>query len=84
MSNRYDSFIFYLTLFLDINSEGLNIFIPCIVREAEFMTKNGNTGKEGAGNSYNALFAVLAFAVLLATALLTVGGIYYSFINPAF
>jgi len=48
------------------------------------MTQNGNTGRDGAGNSYDALFAVLAFALLLGTALLAVGGIYYSFINPPF
>jgi hypothetical protein len=48
------------------------------------MAQNGNTGKEGTGNTYDALFAVLAFALLLATALLAVGGIYYNFINPAF
>lgn len=48
------------------------------------MTQNGNTGREGAGNSYDALFAVLAFALLLGTVLLAVGGIYYNFINPAF
>ncbi|MEW6145065.1 MAG: hypothetical protein AB1598_08630 [Thermodesulfobacteriota bacterium] len=48
------------------------------------MAQNGNTGSEGAGKTYDALFAVLAFALLLGTALLAVGGIYYSFINPAF
>lgn len=48
------------------------------------MAQNGNSGNQGAGNSYDALFAVLAFALLLATALLAIGGIYYSFINPAF
>lgn len=35
-------------------------------------------------NSYEALFALVAFAILGATALLAIGGIYYSFINPSF
>lgn len=35
-------------------------------------------------NSYPALFALVAFAILGATALLAIGGIYYSFINPSF
>jgi hypothetical protein len=51
------------------------------------MAQNGNTantGSEGPGNTYGALFAVLAFALLLATALMAVGGVYYNFINPAF
>jgi hypothetical protein len=48
------------------------------------MAQNGNTGNPGAGNSYDAIFAVLAFAVLLATVLLAVGGVYYSFIRPSF
>ncbi|MGH7850196.1 MAG: hypothetical protein ACREOP_07860 [Thermodesulfobacteriota bacterium] len=48
------------------------------------MAQNGNTGNPGAGDSYDAIFAVLAFALLLATTLLAVGGVYYSFIHPAF
>jgi len=48
------------------------------------MAQNGNTGREGEGNSYDAIFAVLAFVLLLATAFLAVGGVYYNFINPAF
>ena len=48
------------------------------------MAKNIDSGNRGASESYDAVFAVLAFALLLATALLTVGGIYYNFINPAF
>ena len=48
------------------------------------MAKKVDSGNGGAADSYDALFAVLAFALLLATALLTVGGIYYSFINPVF
>jgi len=35
-------------------------------------------------NSYQGLFALVAFAILGATALLAIGGIYYSFINPSF
>ena len=35
-------------------------------------------------NSYQGLFVLLAFALLGATALLAIGGIYYSFINPSF
>jgi hypothetical protein len=77
-------FIWYLTLLLDINSGGLNIFIPYIEREVNVMAQNVYTGNPGAGNSYDAIFAVLAFAVLLATALLAIGGVYYSFIHPAF
>lgn len=34
--------------------------------------------------SYEGIFAILAFLVLAATALLAIGGVYYSFINPAF
>jgi hypothetical protein len=52
--------------------------------EAKIMAQNGNNGRGGTGNTYDALFAVLAFALLLGTALLAVGGIYYSFINPSF
>lgn len=48
------------------------------------MAQNVDTGNRGAGNSYDAIFAVLAFAVLLATVLLAIGGVYYSFIHPAF
>lgn len=35
-------------------------------------------------NSYPALFAIAAFAILGATVLLAIGGIYFSFINPSF
>ena len=35
-------------------------------------------------NNYEGLFALLAFAILAATVLLAIGGIYYSFINPSF
>ncbi len=35
-------------------------------------------------DSYEGLFAVLAFAILGATVLLAIGGIYFSFINPSF
>jgi hypothetical protein len=48
------------------------------------MAKKVNSGNGGEADSYDALFAVLGFALLLATALLAVGGIYYSFINPVF
>lgn len=48
------------------------------------MAQNGNTGRDNTGSSYDAIFTVLAFALLLATALLALGGIYYNFINPAF
>jgi len=34
--------------------------------------------------TYPALFALVAFAILGATALLAIGGIYFSFINPSF
>ena len=79
-----DSLIYYPTLILDINSGGLNILIPEIFREVRYMAKKVNSGNGGAADSYDALFAALAFALLLATALLAVGGIYYSFINPVF
>lgn len=48
------------------------------------MAKNVESGNRDSADSYDALFAVLAFALLLATVLLAVGGIYYNFINPAF
>lgn len=48
------------------------------------MAKNVESGNGGSADSYDALFAVLAFALMLATALVAVGGIYYNFINPAF
>ena len=35
-------------------------------------------------NTYPALFALVAFAILGATVLLAIGGIYFSFINPSF
>jgi len=35
-------------------------------------------------NSYEGLFVLLAFAILGATVLLAIGGIYFSFINPSF
>ncbi len=34
--------------------------------------------------SYEGIFAILAFGILLATVLLAIGGIYYTFINPSF
>jgi len=48
------------------------------------MAKKVNSGNGGAADSYDALFAVLGFALVIGTALLAVGGIYYSFINPVF
>lgn len=41
----------------------------------------GNTKKL---NSYRGLFFLLGFGILGATALLAIGGIYFSFINPSF
>lgn len=76
--------IYYLTVLLDINSGGLNILIPNTEREVKAMAHNGNTGRDSAGSSYEAIFTVFAFALLLATVLLALGGIYYTFINPAF
>ena len=48
------------------------------------MAKKVNSGNGETANSYDVLFAVLAFALLVGTALLAVGGIYYNFINPVF
>ena len=48
------------------------------------MAKKVNSGNGGEADSYDALFAVLAFALLVGTVLLAVGGIYYNFINPVF
>ncbi|HVY54549.1 MAG TPA: hypothetical protein VHC46_02235 [Thermodesulfobacteriota bacterium] len=48
------------------------------------MAKNDNSVSGSRDESYSALFALLAFALLAATALLAVGGIYYNFINPSF
>jgi len=46
------------------------------------MAEKGNT--ENQRDSYDVIFALLAFALILGTALLAIGGIYYNFINPAF
>jgi len=43
-----------------------------------------NTANQKNSNSYEGLFALLAFAILGATILLAIGGIYSSFINPTF
>ncbi|MCH7517663.1 MAG: hypothetical protein IH964_01370 [Candidatus Dadabacteria bacterium] len=43
-----------------------------------------NTVNQKKSNSYEGLFALLAFAILGATILLAIGGIYSSFINPTF
>ena len=46
------------------------------------MAKNVDSGN--GSESYSALFALLAFGLLAATALVAIGGIYYNFINPSF
>ncbi|MFI5322597.1 MAG: hypothetical protein ACHQ6U_03490 [Thermodesulfobacteriota bacterium] len=46
------------------------------------MPQKGNADNQA--NSYDAIFALLAFVLILATVLLTIGGIYYNFINPSF
>ncbi len=48
------------------------------------MSKNTNLENNGSPDSYERIFAVTAFLILAATVLLAIGGIYYSFINPAF
>ena len=63
---------------LDINFSELNIIIPILISEVGAMSENNKP------NSYPALFAVVAFAILGATVLLAIGGIYFSFINPSF
>ncbi len=45
---------------------------------------DNNASDNNVPNSYPGLFAVASFLILLATALLAVGGIYFSFINPSF
>jgi len=35
-------------------------------------------------DTYDGIFAILAFLILAATVLVAIGGIYYNFINPAF
>ncbi len=45
---------------------------------------DNHTSDKNAPESYSGIFAIAAFLILLATALLAVGGIYYSFINPSF
>lgn len=43
-----------------------------------------NTANQKKPNSYEGIFAIVAFAILGATILLALGGIYSSFINPTF
>ena len=43
-----------------------------------------NTANQKKPNSYEVIFAIVAFAILGATILLAIGGIYSSFINPTF
>jgi len=43
-----------------------------------------NTANQKKPNSYEVIFAIVAFALLGATVLLAIGGIYSSFINPTF
>ena len=35
-------------------------------------------------DSYEGIFTILSIAILLATLLVAVGGVYYTFINPTF
>jgi len=56
----------------------LNIIIPILINEVGEMSENNKP------NSYKGLFALVAFAIMGATILLAIGGIYYSFINPSF
>jgi len=56
----------------------LNIIIPILISEVGEMSENNKP------NSYQGLFALVAFAIMGATILLAIGGIYYSFINPSF
>ena len=48
------------------------------------MTDKNAAGNKNVPESYSLLFGILAFLILLATVLLAIGGIYYSFINPSF
>lgn len=48
------------------------------------MVEKTNIENNESPNSYEGIFAVLAFLILAATILIAIGGIYYSFINPAF
>lgn len=48
------------------------------------MAKNDNSGNGSTGESYDVVFALLGFGLLIATALVAVGGIYYNFIHPSF
>jgi len=43
------------------------------------MTDNNNSP-----DTYDGIFAILAFLILAATVLVAIGGVYYNFINPAF
>ena len=56
----------------------LNIIIPILINEVGEMSENNKP------NSYQGLFALAALAIMGATILLAIGGIYYSFINPSF
>ena len=47
------------------------------------MSDNKGSDKN-APESYSGLFTIASFLILLATVLLAIGGIYYSFINPSF
>jgi hypothetical protein len=46
------------------------------------MAEKGNADNQG--NTYEAIFALLAFVLIVATVLVAAGGIYYNFINPSF
>lgn len=47
-------------------------------------TVNNDSTKLRTVNNYEGLFTILASALIVATILLFIGGIYFTFINPSF
>ena len=48
------------------------------------MSDERDSTKARTVNNYEGIFAILASALIVATILLFIGGIYYTFINPSF
>ncbi|MCC6712985.1 MAG: hypothetical protein IT344_06440 [Candidatus Dadabacteria bacterium] len=48
------------------------------------MSDERDSAKVRTVNNYEGLFTILASAITVATILLFIGGIYFSFINPSF
>ncbi|MCA9809023.1 MAG: hypothetical protein R3B51_04165 [Thermodesulfobacteriota bacterium] len=48
------------------------------------MSDERDSTKVSTMNNYEGLFTILASALIVATILLFIGGIYFTFINPSF